>query len=831
MSMWRIILIILLSNIIFLNKSIAQHSVARRWNEVQLAAIRQDLARPPVQARNLFHVSMAMYDAWAAYNPIATTYLLGKTINGVLYNYNGIAPILGGNVLASQEMAISYAAYKLLRARYSISPNSQSALYRFDTLMLHLGYDTSIHTSNYITGTPAEFGNYIADQIINMGNNDGARQPQNYSNGYYLPMNPLLWVDSAGTNGMLNLNRWQPLHIVSAVDQNGNPIAANQVALCHEWGNVVPFNLSNPTGHFRNGNIYNVFQDPGGPSKIDTSNGFDVSSLHYKWANAMVSVWGSFHDPNDTTMIDISPNTNGNLITYPSTLTEQYNYYDYLNGGDTSHGHIINPVTGLPYVPQIVKRGDYTRVVSQYWADGPQSETPPGHWYVIINKVADNPLTIKKFEGIGNVLSNLEWDIKTYFTMGGAVHDAAISAWALKGWYDSPRPISAIRAMAALGQSSDSTLPHFHKAGLPLIPGYIELITATDSMAIANPSNLNKIKVKSWKGFAFITNAATDVAGCGWILAENWIPYQRKGFVTPPFAGYVSGHSTYSRAGAEVMTKITNDPYFPGGILETVIPANSGFLQFEKGPSTQIKLQWATYRDASNEASLSRIYGGIHPPTDDATGRVVGETIGVNSVNYARTYFNSFALPVALTYFNSVDEKCKVNLMWSTSEERNNAGFEIWRSENGIDFTTKIADISANGFSNDVQNYMVVDNNPDSKNFYKLIQIDIDGKKTIVAHSSTNVLGCDETSLETLSIYPIPTADNLTINFANTSDEQIGTIKIIDVLGNIVHKQETLFTKQNTQTNIDVHSLPIGNYFIQILTEDGAIYTKKFVKN
>lgn len=50
-------------------------SVARRWMEVLLQAIRDDLARPPVHARNLFHLSAAMYDAWAAYDRAARPYL------------------------------------------------------------------------------------------------------------------------------------------------------------------------------------------------------------------------------------------------------------------------------------------------------------------------------------------------------------------------------------------------------------------------------------------------------------------------------------------------------------------------------------------------------------------------------------------------------------------------------------------------------------------------------------------------------------------------------------------------------------------------------------
>ena len=87
----------------------------------------------------------------------------------------------------------------------------------------------------------------------------------------------------------------------------------------------------------------------------------------------------------------------------------------------------------------------------------------------------------------------------------------------------------------------------------------------------------------AWRGPDYIEDEETDTAGVGWILAENWWPYQRPTFVTPPFAGYVSGHSTYSRAAAEVLTALTGDAYFPGGMSGFEIKANE-FLVFEDGP-------------------------------------------------------------------------------------------------------------------------------------------------------------------------------------------------------------------------------------------------------
>ena len=106
--------------------------------------------------------------------------------------------------------------------------------------------------------------------------------------------------------------------------------------------------------------------------------------------------------------------------------------------------------------------------------------------------------------------------------------------------------------------------------------------------------------------------------------------------MTPPFAGYVSGHSTFSRAAAEILTAITGDPYFPGGMGEFTAPAND-FLVFEEGPSQDIVLQWATYGDASDQCSLSRIWGGIHPPCDDLPGRRIGIEVAEHALNMARS--------------------------------------------------------------------------------------------------------------------------------------------------------------------------------------------------
>jgi hypothetical protein len=89
---------------------------------------------------------------------------------------------------------------------------------------------------------------------------------------------------------------------------------------------------------------------------------------------------------------------------------------------------------------------------------------------------------------------------------------------------------------------------------------------------------------------------------------------------------------------------LTGDPYFPGGMGEFLAPKNK-YLKFEKGPSVDIKLQWATYRDASDQSSLSRIWGGIHPPADDIPGRLIGEKIGKAAFAFGEAYFSRTATP------------------------------------------------------------------------------------------------------------------------------------------------------------------------------------------
>jgi len=617
----------------------ADVSVARRWNEMLLQAIRNDWARPTVHARNLFHTSAAAYDVWAALSDVATPWLLGRTRSGVNCTLAAFLQPDAEDVEAARAEALSYAFYRIIRQRFRRSPGVARIRRDADALMGALGYDPALDSTDYSTGSPASLGNHVAACYLDFGLLDGANEANDYENRFYEPVNPPLRPELPGNPDIVDLNRWQPLALERFIDQAGNPVQSQPDFLSPEWGEVVPFALAEAdrVAYERDGATYLVYHDPGAPPSAE-----GPLADQYDWGFSLVAVWSSHLSPSDGEMIDISPSSLGNIRSYPTSFSEYPEFYDLIDGGDPGDGHAANPVTGAPYEPQLVPRGDYARVLAEFWADGPDSETPPGHWFAILNEVNDHELLERRFGGAGPSLNKLEWDVKGYFALGGAMHDAAVAAWAVKGWYDYIRPISAVRAMADKGQNSDPDRSSYDVDGIPLRSGLVELVEADDALAGDAEEHVGKIKVRAWRGPDHIGDPLTDEAGVGWILAENWWPYQRPSFVTPPFAGYVSGHSTYSRAAAEVLTSLTGDPFFPGGMSGFEIPRNE-FLVFERGPSVDMTLQWATYRDASDQCSLSRIWGGIHPPADDIPGRLIGIRIGTEAFALAETYFSGTA--------------------------------------------------------------------------------------------------------------------------------------------------------------------------------------------
>lgn len=575
-------------------------SVARRWDEALLDAIRRALPNPPVHARNLYHLSAAMWDAWATYD---------KTADGVFVTEKHTT----SNVTAARNEAISYAAYRVLSARFIKAVGGSDSLSEFADVMDTLCYPIGVATTE--GATPAAIGNRIARTILDTALEDGSNEANGYAAPDYKPVNPALVVEKSGTT-MMDPNRWQPLQLAHMISQNGIPIENGvQQAVGPHWGHVTSFALP-PAG------ADGVAIDPGPPPELGTA-----TDQAYKDGAADVIRHSSELDAASGGTIDISPGVSGG-----NTL-----------GTNDGHGHSVNPATGQPYPANVVNRGDFARALTEFWADGPKSETPPGHWNVVANAVSDELAPDLRIGGAGTAVDRLQWDVKLYLALNGSVHDAAIAAWGLKGHYDSVRPISMIRYLGGLGQSSDPTGPSYDPAGLPLVPGLIEVVTADSSAAGGRHAVLSghegEIAIRTWQGNP--DDPKTQTSGVGWILAADWVPYQLPTFVTPAFSGFVSGHSTFSRAAAEVLTAFTGSEYFPGGSSSWTIKA--GTLKVEVGPTADLTLESATYYDAADQAGVSRLYGGIHVSADDFNGRIIGSQCGKEAWALAQMYYKGSA--------------------------------------------------------------------------------------------------------------------------------------------------------------------------------------------
>jgi hypothetical protein len=142
---------------------------------------------------------------------------------------------------------------------------------------------------------------------------------------------------------------------------------------------------------------------------------------------------------------------------------------------------------------------DLTKTRAEYWADGPHSETPPGHWLLFAGAVC-------RARGY-----SLDQAAKLTFALANAELDASIVAWNAKLRWDYVRPITAVR--------------HRMKGKLVL----------------------------AWAG---------PYKGTRLIRGETWAPYQAVTFPTPPFPEYTSGHSTFSGAGAKVLQRFTGSDLF-----------------------------------------------------------------------------------------------------------------------------------------------------------------------------------------------------------------------------------------------------------------------------
>ena len=300
-----------------------------------------------------------------------------------------------------------------------------------------------------------------------------------------------------------------------------------------------------------------VVNDQGIPILTDNPDSFNLQlplTPHWGSVQPFALKSGSVHRP-------VAPPQLGNDTSYEDAL-------GVVSSNDAAYKRQFGEVAQLS-----AELTDRQKVIAEYWADGPKSSTPPGHW----NEIAQDLATREQL-GLGD-------DVKLFFALNNALFDTGIAIWDAKYTYDYVRPQTAIR----------------------------HLYADQDLLAWGGPNQ-----------------------GTQQINGSNWQPYQDVTFVTPAFPEYVSGHSGFSYAAATVLEAFTGSDVFYDGIsrgvqdfdgdgeADLIGTWSTNELGFETYSGDPITLQWLTLWDAAAEAGQSRLYGGIHIQDGDLRAREMG---------------------------------------------------------------------------------------------------------------------------------------------------------------------------------------------------------------
>jgi hypothetical protein len=530
-------------------------TIVGEWNCAALVEVR--LSRPlrngpPMVARALAIAHTCMYDAWSAYDTIAVaTTASGRTLKTRVRHHTD----------ANKAKAISFAAYRCLLNLYPDDGNynapqpplAATPSARLAAVLGRLGYDPA-DPSVADPATPAGVGYAAAQAVIDARANDGSNQ---YGT---LPAPPCVtdvfpWTATPLKHRGDAPPEVQPLPCTAPA---GFPAYGDYVA--HGYSPYVP---SNPLMGFCSPLLAlcpaaDDFVDPllPWPNVVDPNHWQPLVYSSHARQTFVAPHWERV-TPFALRSADQFDHT---LIPPPDVFKNRGHYFKNVN-------EIIKYSRELD---------EARKLIVEYWADGPDSECPPGHWGLFAQFVSRRDH------------HTIDQDVKMFFAMHNASFDAGIVAWHIKRKYDGVRPITAIR---------------YTKQGQT---------------------------IRAWGGPGQPTEN---------IRGEQWTPYNPGTNLTPPFPGYFSGHSVFSRSSATVLQLFTGSDAFG---YSAVIPA--GFGRVEPNiPAVDTTVSFATFDDAAEQAGLSRLYGGIHFSDDNRTGQAVGLEIGRQAWEKAQRYFNGTA--------------------------------------------------------------------------------------------------------------------------------------------------------------------------------------------
>jgi hypothetical protein len=233
------------------------------------------------------------------------------------------------------------------------------------------------------------------------------------------------------------------------------------------------------------------------------------------------------------------------------------------------------------------------KAIVEFMRDGPKSTGQSGHWLTLAKAVSRRDK------------NDTDRDVKLFFAVGNIAFDAFIACWDAKRHYDSSRPWTLVR--------------HYYKGK----------------------------RVKGWAG---------PGKGVVDLPAEEWHPYSPFTFVTPPFPGFPSGHSTVSAASARMLELFTGSNRFgnkekrAGGMLTepgfkcAIIQMRDGKLPKGHDKLTcDVVLALPTFSATAKMAGISRVMGGYHIQADNIGGLDLGRKVADYCWPKMKDYFDGTA--------------------------------------------------------------------------------------------------------------------------------------------------------------------------------------------
>lgn len=236
------------------------------------------------------------------------------------------------------------------------------------------------------------------------------------------------------------------------------------------------------------------------------------------------------------------------------------------------------------------------KAIVEFMRDGPRSTGQSGHWLKFARAVS------------GRDQNDLDTDVKLFFAVGNTAMDAFIACWDAKRYHDSSRPWTLVR--------------YYYKGQT----------------------------IKGWAG---------PGKGVKDIPAEEWHPYSPATFVTPPFPGYPSGHSTVSAACADMLKYFTGsdkcgfqEKRHAGELTEQGFDCRK-MQQLDGRPlaeilgdahaSCDVTLMLPTFTESAEMAGISRVMGGYHIQSDNIAALKLGREIAAYIWPKFQTYFDGTA--------------------------------------------------------------------------------------------------------------------------------------------------------------------------------------------